>query len=68
MSDNYENPIHDFNEAVSVIMKDGTKIEPTSSGSGSNPLTSYVYLMFKQPINIEQIDKIVIGDIEIKYE
>jgi hypothetical protein len=68
LSDNYESPKHDFNEAVSVIMKDGTKIEPSSGGSGSNPLTSYLHLMFKQPINIEQIDKIVIGDIEISYK
>ena len=49
-------------------MKDETKIGPESSGSGTNPLTSYVYLMFKQPINTEQIDKIVIGDIEIDFE
>lgn len=65
---NYDNPVHDFNEAISVIMKDKTIIEPTSSGSGSNPLTSYVYLMFKQPINTKQIDRIVIGDIEISYQ
>jgi hypothetical protein len=49
-------------------MKDGTKIEPTSSGSGTNPLTSYIYLMFEQPINTGQIHKIVIGDIEIEFE
>ena len=67
-SDNYENPVHNFSEAISVIMKDGTKIEPTSSGSGTNPLTSYIYLMFEQPINTGQIHKIVIGDIEIEFE
>jgi len=68
LSDKYDNPVHDFNEAVSVIMKDGTKIEPTSSGSGSNSLTSYIYLMFKQPINIREIDRIIIGDIEVSYK
>lgn len=69
LTDKYDDPVHyDFYEKVSVLMKDGTIIEPSSSGSSSNPFNTSINLMFKQPINTAEIDKIIIGDIEISYD
>lgn len=64
--DTFEEPSHNFSEAVSVVMKDGSTVEVSSGGSSTNFLSSSINLMFKQPIDTIQIDKIKIGDLEIK--
>lgn len=64
--DTFQEPAHNFNEAVSVVMKDGSTAEISSSGSSTNSLSSSINLMFKQPIDTTQIDIIKIGDLEIK--
>ena len=69
LSDKYDDPVYgQLYEKVSVVMKDGTKIEPSSSGSSSNPFKTIINLMFKKTINTAEIDKIIIGDIEINYD
>lgn len=69
LSDKYNDPVHyDFYRKVSVVMKDGTKIEPSSSGSSTNPFNTTVNLMFEKPINTAEIGKIIIGDIEISCD
>lgn len=64
--DTFEDPTHNFSEKVSVIMKDGSILEISSSGSSTNSLSSSINLMFKQPINTTKIEKISIGNIEIE--
>lgn len=65
--DTIEDPTHNFSEAVSIIMKDGSTPEITSSGSSTNSLSSSVNLMFKQPIDTTQIEKVIIGNLEIQF-
>lgn len=64
--DNLSEPTHNFTEGVSIILKDGSTPEVTSSGSSTNSLFSSINLMFKQPIDTSQIEKVKIGNIEIK--
>lgn len=64
--DTFENPNHNFSEAVSVIMNDGTSPEISGSGSSTNSLSSYINIMFKQPLDSTEIRKIIIGNIEIE--
>lgn len=61
-----EDPTHNFDESVSVIMKDGLTAEIYYNGSSTNDVASSVNLMFRQPIDTTQIEKIKIGDMEIK--
>lgn len=65
--DNVEDPVHDFNESVSIIMKDGSTIELSGGGSSTNALSSSINLMFKKPIDTAEIQKIKIGTIEYKF-
>lgn len=65
LSDTLEDPTHNFSEAVSVMMKDGSTAEISGSGSSTNSLSSSVNLMFKQPIDTSKIEKIKIGNLEI---
>lgn len=64
--DNLNEPTHNFTDVVSIILKDGSTPELTSSGSSTNSLFSSINLMFKQPIDTSQIEKVKIGNIEIK--
>lgn len=64
--DNLSEPTHNFTQGVSIILKDGSTPEVTSSGSSTNSLFSSINLMFKQPIDTSQIEKVKIGNIEIK--
>lgn len=64
--DNIENPVHNLNRIVSVIMKDGSIAEVVSSGTSTNALTATMNLIFKQPIDSKLVDKVKIGNIEIK--
>lgn len=66
--DNIENPVHNFSEEVSVVMKDGSTTEISGSGSSTNTLTSTINLMFKQPIDITQIEKVKVGNLEIETD
>ena len=68
LSDKYDDPVHELYGKVSVIMKDGRKIEPSSSGSSSNSINTSINLMFNQPVNTADIGKIIIGDTEISYD
>jgi hypothetical protein len=68
LSDKYDDPVHELYGKVSVIMKDGRKIEPSSSGSSSNSINTSINLMFNQPVNTADIGKIIIGDMEISYD
>ncbi len=65
LADTMEHPSHNFNDAAAVIMKDGTTPENSGSGSSTNSLSSAINIMFKQPIDITQIEKITIGTLEI---
>jgi hypothetical protein len=65
LADTLEKPSHNFGEAISVIMKDGSTAEISGSGSSTNSLSSSVNLMFKQPIDTSKIEKIKIGNLEI---
>lgn len=66
LAETLKDPAHNLTDAASVIMKDGTTAELSSGGSGTNALSSSVNLMFKRPIDTNEIEKIKIGDIEIK--
>lgn len=61
-----KDPTHNFNEAVSVIMKDGSAAEISGSGSSTDTLTSSLNLMFRKPIDTTQIETVKIGGLEIK--
>jgi len=50
-----------------VLMKDGNEIEISGSGASTNALGASINLMFKQPVNTADIDKIIIWDLEIEY-
>lgn len=63
--DTVEDPMHNFREAVSIIMDDGSTLEEASSGSSTNPLSSSINIMFQQPIDTTKIQKIKIGNIEL---
>jgi hypothetical protein len=68
LSNNFNNPLHDLRGKISVVMKDGREIEPSSRGSSSNPFEVSINLMFEKPINTAEIGKIIIGDMEIIYD
>lgn len=65
IKDSIENPIHNFTNLVSVILKNGLEVEVSNSGSSTNSLSSSINIMFKKPIDPSQIDKIKIGNLEI---
>lgn len=56
---------HSISEDVSVILKDGSVVEVNQRGSSSNKLTSGINLMFERPVDTSQIEKIIVGSIEI---
>lgn len=64
--DNIENPGHKLYDVAKVIMKDGSAVEIGSSGTSTNTFTSTLNLIFTQPIDITRIDKVKVGDLEIK--
>jgi hypothetical protein len=63
--DKMNNLVYNLSNGVSVVMKDGSTVEVSESGSNTNTLISTVNLMFKQPIDMKQIDKVIIGNIEV---
>jgi hypothetical protein len=65
LSDNFDEPIHNLYRKVSVVMKDGSIIEPSSSGASTNAFGASINLTFEKPINTAEIGKIIIGDMEI---
>lgn len=64
--DNIENPGHELHDIAKVIMKNGSLVEIGSSGTSTNTFTTTLNLIFTQPIDITQIDKVKVGDLEIK--
>ncbi|MBP1926638.1 hypothetical protein J2Z76_002507 [Sedimentibacter acidaminivorans] len=64
--DNIENPVHKLHDILTVTMKDGTEVEIGSSGTSTNPLTATLNLIFTKPVDVTQIDKITVGDLEIE--
>jgi hypothetical protein len=68
LSDNFDEPIHNLYRKVSVVMKDGSIIEPSSSGASTNAFGASINLTFEKPINTAEIGKIIIGDMEIIYD
>ncbi|MPN63275.1 hypothetical protein SDC9_211032 [bioreactor metagenome] len=65
--DTLEDPTHNFSDEVSIVMKDGSTPEISSSGSSTNSLSSSVNLMFKQPIDTTKIEKVQIGNLSIQH-
>ena len=65
LSDNFDEPIHNLYRKVSVVMKDGSIIEPSSSGASTNAFGASINLTLEKPINTAEIGKIIIGDMEI---
>lgn len=63
-----EKTYHDFSDAVTVILKDGTEAEVNQSGSSTSGLSSSLNVMFKQPIDIRQIDRIKVGSLEVPVD
>jgi len=63
--DNIENPVHNLTDIVTVIMKDGSSVEVGSSGTSTNALKATMNFIFKQPIDLTLVDKVVIENIEI---
>lgn len=63
-----EKTYHDFSNAVTVILKDGLEAEVNQSGSSTNALSSSLNVMFKQPIDIRQIDRIKVGSLEVPVD
>jgi hypothetical protein len=65
LSNNFDEPIHNLYRKVSVVMKDGSIIEPSSSGASTNAFGASINLTLEKPINTAEIGKIIIGDMEI---
>ncbi|HBD64670.1 MAG TPA: hypothetical protein DC038_09570, partial [Clostridiales bacterium] len=63
-----EKTYHDFSNSVTVILKDGSEAEVNQSGSSTNALSSSLNVMFKQPIDIRQIDRIRVGSLEVPVD
>lgn len=63
--DNIENPVHNLTDIVTVIMKDGSIVEVGSSGTSTNALNATMNFIFKQPIDLTLVDKVVIENVEI---
>ncbi|MGB4437632.1 MAG: hypothetical protein WBJ13_00080, partial [Sedimentibacter sp.] len=63
--DNIENPVHNLTDIVTVIMKDGSIAEVGSSGTNTNALNATMNFIFKQPIDLTLVDKVVIENVEI---
>lgn len=63
--DNLKSRGHNFNGAVSVVMKDGTAIEMSSWGTSTNPLTSTLNMIFQKPVDVNNIKSVVISGIEV---
>jgi hypothetical protein len=63
--DNINNRGHNFNDAVRVVMKDGTTVEPSSGGTSTNPLTSTITMIFQKPVDVNNIKSVVISGIEV---
>lgn len=66
--DNMENRSHNLNDAVTVIMEDGSIVELSSWGASTNPLTSSINLMFKQPVDMTKIDVVKIADLDVEVQ
>ena len=64
--DTVEDPTHNFSDEITLIMNDNSIPEISSSGSSTNSLSSSINIMFKQPIDTTQIQKIKIGNLEIQ--
>jgi len=65
IKDNLANGSHNLNNAVKVIMKDGSVVELSGWGASTNTLTSTINLIFKQPVDMSKIDIVKIVDIEV---
>lgn len=66
LADSIENPVHKLHDIINVTMKDGTEVEIGSSGTSTKLFTATLNLIFTQPIDVTQIDKITIGELEIE--
>ncbi|MGB4438160.1 MAG: hypothetical protein WBJ13_02820 [Sedimentibacter sp.] len=65
IKDNLANSSHNLNDAVKVIMKDGSVVELSGWGASTNTLTSTINLIFKQPVDMSKIDIVKIVDVEV---
>lgn len=63
--DEIENPAHNLDGIVSVIMKDGTVMKIGNAGISTNPLSATMNFIFNQPVDIYRIDSIKIGNLVI---
>jgi len=68
IKDNLSNSSHNLNDAVKVIMNDGSVVELSSWGSSTNTFTSTINLMFKQPVDISKIATVKIADVEVNIQ
>ncbi len=63
--DNIKNRKHNFNDVVTVVMKDGTTVELSSWGTSTNPLTSTLTMIFQKPVDVNNIKSVIISGIEV---
>lgn len=63
--DNIKNRGHNFNEAVSVVMNDGTTVELSSWGTSTRALTSTLTMIFQKPVDVNSIKSVVISGVEV---
>lgn len=64
--DNLANSSHMLNEAIEIVMKDGSYVKLKSWGASTNPFRSHINITFDNPIDVNQIDKVFIDDLSIK--
>ncbi|WP_312832844.1 DUF4179 domain-containing protein [Sedimentibacter saalensis] len=63
--DNIKNRGHNFNGAVSVVMKDGSTAELSSWGASTRPLTSTLNTIFQKPVDVNNIKSVIISGTEV---
>lgn len=56
---------YDISDIISVILKDGTKLESAGIGSGNDKDKFTITFMFKNIVDIENIESVIIGDLTI---
>lgn len=64
----YKDGHNNLSSQVSVILKDGSVVKASQSGSSTNMINSSINLMFERPVDTSQIEKIIIGSIEIHWK
>lgn len=56
---------HNFDGAVSVVMKDGTTVEISNWGTSTRPLISTINTIFQKPVDVDNIKSVIIAGTEV---